>query len=408
MGGDMGSPSGEDLAGRTVVYGITGGIAAYKAPSVIRGLKGLGIDVHAVMTESAGHFVTPLTLQTLTGNAVYTELFPVIPPDAHEVEHIALADRADLILIAPATANFMAKMAGGIADDLLSCVVLATHAPILLCPSMNVNMYNHPATVQNIDTLKKRGIHILEPATGELACGWEGAGRLPEPERIVAEVKKLLYQKDLSGIKVVITCGPTCQDIDPVRFITNRSTGKMGAALVEAACLRGAQVKVISGPVDIEYSPWAQVIVVRSAEQMLDSVKENLKDADILIMAAAVADYTPARYRESKIKKGDKLSSIELKPTPDILSTIKPMKNDAFFVGFAAETENLTGSARSKLSSKGLDMIVANRVGEEGSGFGSDTNSGVILTPEGVLDNFEQLEKEVLAHKILDFIRERV
>lgn len=404
----MGSTSGEDLAGRTVVYGITGGIAAYKAPLVVRGLKASGMDVHAVMTEAASYFVTPLSLQTVSGRAVCTELFPVIPPNAHEVEHIALADRADLVLIAPATADFIAKMAGGIADDLLSCIVLATKAPILVCPSMNVNMYSHPATRKNIEILKERGVHILEPAAGELACGWEGVGRLPEPDRIVAEAKKHLYQKDLSGISLVVTCGPTCEDIDPVRFITNRSTGRMGAALVEAACMRGAATKVISGPVAMDYAPWAHVVMVRSAEQMLSAVKENLDEADVLIMAAAVADYTPAGYRESKIKKGDKLASIELKPTHDILSTIKELKNDKFFVGFAAETENLNESARNKLITKGLDMIVANRVGEAGSGFGSDTNSGLIIVPGGTLDTFECLEKEALAHKILDFIRERV
>ncbi len=404
----MGSTSGEDLAGKTVVYGITGGIAAYKAPLVVRGLKALGIDVYAVMTEASSHFVTPLSLQTVSGRAVCTELFPLISPDAHQVEHIALADRADLLMIAPATANFIAKLANGIADDLLSCIALATRAPVLVCPSMNVNMYNHPATRKNIELLKERGVHILEPAAGELACGWEGVGRLPEPERIVTEAKKHLYQKDLSGISLVVTCGPTSEDIDPVRFITNRSTGRMGAALVEAACVRGASTKVISGPVALEYAPWAQVLMVRSAEQMLAAVTESLKDADVLIMAAAVADYTPAQYRESKIKKGDKLAAIELKSTHDILSTIKPLKKDKFFVGFAAETENLSESARNKLITKGLDMIVANRVGEPGSGFGSDTNSGVIIVPDGTLDTFERLGKETLAHKILDFIRERV
>jgi len=404
----MGGATGEDLAGRTVVYGITGGIAAYKAPMVVRGLKALGVDVHTVMTEAATHFVTPLTLQTVSGRAVCTELFSGLSPDAHEVEHIALADRADLLLIAPATADFMAKMALGLADDLLSCVALATKAPILVCPSMNVNMYNHPATRKNIEVLKERGVHFLEPASGELACGWEGAGRLPEPPRIVAEAKRHLYQKDLAGISMVITCGPTAEDIDPVRFITNRSSGKMGAALVEAACVRGANVKVVSGPVATEYAPWAEVVMVRSAEAMLDAVTEGLKGTDVLIMAAAVADYTPASYRSSKIKKKDRLTAVELKSTADILSTIKPLKRDAFFVGFAAETENLSDSARQKLVSKGLDMIVANRVGEAGSGFASDTNSGLILVGPGVLDTFEHLEKEALAHKILDYIRERV
>lgn len=352
----MGGTPGEDLAGKQVVYGITGGIAAYKAPLIVRGLKSLGIDVRVVMTDAAQYFVTPTTLQTLSGRPVYTELFPETPPGSFEVEHIALADRADLLLIAPATADFIAKMARGIADDLLSCIVLATKAPVLVCPSMNVNMYLHPATRENLDILQKRGVSILEPASGELACGWEGTGRLPEPERIVAESKKILYQKDLAGISMLVTCGPTCEDIDPVRFITNRSTGKMGAALVEAAGLRGARIKVISGPVNREYAPWADVIMVRSAEQMLDAVKDNLSAADVLVMAAAVADYVPETYRTSKIKKGDKLTSLALKSSPDILSTIRPMKGDKFFVGFAAETNNLSDSARKKLVSKGLDL----------------------------------------------------
>ncbi len=404
----MGNTAGEDLRRKRVVYGITGGIAAYKAPLIVRGLTGAGIEVHAVMTEAARQFVTPLTIQTLTGRPVHTDMFPEVLPNPYEVEHIALADRADLFLIAPATANCIAKLSHGIADDLLSCTVLAGKAPVLICPSMNVNMLSNKATQDNLDTLRSRGFNILEPAVGELACGWEGAGRLPEPERIVAEVEKLLFQQDLVGLSILITCGPTCEDIDPVRFITNRSTGKMGGALVEAACMRGARVKVISGEVPIEYAPWAEVLMVRSARQMLAAVQDNLKHSDVLIMAAAVADYVPETYRDSKIKKGDRLSSIPLKSSADILSEIKPMKEERFFVGFAAETENLADSAKDKMVRKGLDMIVANRIGETGSGFASDTNSGIILTPEGVIDDFEQVDKSSLAHKILDFIRERV
>ena len=404
----MGNTTGEDLGLKTILFGVTGGIAAYKAPLIARGLICSGFEVHAVVTENARHFVTPLTLQTITGRPVHADMFPAVSPDAHEVEHIALADRADLMLIAPATANCIAKLAHGIADDLLTCIALATTAPLLICPSMNVNMLSHKATQDNLETLRGRGVYVLEPAVGELACGWEGAGRLPEPERIVAEVKKLLFPKDLEGISLVVTCGPTCEDIDPVRFISNRSTGKMGSALTEAACLRGAEVKVISGPVNVDYAPWAHVVQVRSATEMLHAVQDNLKDLDVLIMAAAVADYVPSAYREAKIKKGDKLHSLDLTSSPDILSTIRPDKGEKFFVGFAAETDNLTDFAKEKMIKKGLDMIVANRVGQAGSGFASDTNSGVILSPEGILDDFEQVEKDELAHKILDFLRERL
>ncbi|HVN72849.1 MAG TPA: bifunctional phosphopantothenoylcysteine decarboxylase/phosphopantothenate--cysteine ligase CoaBC [Desulfomonilia bacterium] len=404
----MGGSAGEDIEDKTVVFGITGGIAAYKTPLIVRGLKQIGLDVHAVMSQAATHFVTPLVIQTLTGRPVHTEMFPMTLSGAHEIDHIALADRADLFLIAPATANFIAKLAHGISDDLLTCTVLATKAPVIVCPSMNVNMLQNRATQDNIDILKTRGIHVLEPTTGELACGWEGAGRLPEPDRIIEEVKMLLAQHDLAGINILITSGPTCEDIDPVRFITNRSTGKMGAAIVEASCIRGAKVKVISGPVSVEYAPWATIINVRSAQEMLSAVKENLTNADILIMAAAVADYTPYTYSKSKIKKGEKTAHIELVSTLDILATIRTLKESKIFVGFAAETENLKSYAQDKMVRKGLDMIVANRVGEANTGFASDTNSGVILSPEGVIYDFEHMGKEVLAHKILDLVKERL
>jgi len=404
----MGGTAGEDLEGKTVVFGITGGIAAYKAPLLVRGLKKIGLDVHAVLTEAAHHFVTPMVLQTLTGRPVHTEMFPGPSHQAYDIDHIALADRADLFLVAPATANFIAKLAQGIADDLLSCTVLATGAPVLICPSMNVNMLQNRATQENLDRVRARGIHVLDRVSGELACGWEGSGRLPEPERIVAEVKMLLSEHDLAGINILITSGPTCEDIDPVRFITNRSTGKMGAALVEAACIRGARVKVVSGPVMTGYAPWATILDVRSAHDMLSSVKENLPETDVLIMAAAVADYTPHTYSKSKIKKGEKTAHIELTSTPDILATIRTLKESKIFVGFAAETDNLKSYAQDKMVRKGLDIIVANRVGETSTGFASDTNSGVILSPEGVIYDFEHMEKDVLAHKILDLVKERL
>ncbi|MGC9325133.1 MAG: bifunctional phosphopantothenoylcysteine decarboxylase/phosphopantothenate--cysteine ligase CoaBC [Desulfomonilia bacterium] len=404
----MGGTSGEDLEGKTVVFGITGGIAAYKAPLIVRELKAIGLDVQVVMTEASLHFVTEMTLQTLSGKPVYWKMFGNLPAQDYEIEHIALADQADLFLIAPATANFIAKLAGGIADDLLSCTCLATRAPILVCPSMNVNMLSNRATQENVDSLKRRGIQVLEPDSGELACGWEGAGRLPDPERIVAEVKKLITKNDLTGINVLVTCGPTCEDIDPVRYITNRSTGKMGKAVVEAACLRGARVRVISGPVALSYAPWAEIIQVRSASEMLEAVQDHLQGTDVLIMAAAVADYVPRVYSSTKIKKGSKSTTLELSFSPDILATILPQKESKVFVGFAAETENIRNYAQEKMRKKGLDMIVANRVGVSGSGFGSETNSGVILSPEGVLYDFEHMSKDTLAHKLLDFVKEKL
>jgi phosphopantothenoylcysteine decarboxylase / phosphopantothenate---cysteine ligase len=402
----MGDAPQTPLAGRSVILCITGGIAAYKAPLIVRGLTALGAQVDCILTEAAAHFVTPLSLQSLTGRPIYSRMFPVEHQQNYEIEHISLADRADLVLVAPATANCLAKLAHGLADDLVTAAVLATKAPVLLCPSMNVNMYEHPATQANLSTLNKRGMRILEPTQGFLACGWEGKGRLPEPERITAEVCKILSPQDLAGLKVLITCGPTCEDIDPVRFISNRSTGKMGAALVEAACLRGADVTVISGPVNLTYAPWARVVSVRSASEMLAAVQDALPDMDILIMAAAVADYVPKDYRNQKIKKGQaRLTSLELSSSPDILATIKGMKDRKYFVGFAAETNDLLENALGKMKRKGLDLIVANRVGEPGSGFASDTNSGVLITSTGGHEVFEHMEKTKLAHTILDEIK---
>jgi phosphopantothenoylcysteine decarboxylase / phosphopantothenate---cysteine ligase len=401
----MGHTDKAALAGKTVVLGITGGIAAYKAPFVVRGLALSGADVDCIMTDSSLEFVAPLALQTLSKRPVYSRMFPLDHQQKYEIEHIALADRADLFLIAPATANFIAKMAGGIADDLLSSSVLATKAPVLVCPSMNVNMLENKATQDNLNILSQRGINVLEPDEGLLACGWEAKGRMPDPERIVLEARKILAPKDLQGLRLLITCGPTCEDIDPVRFISNRSTGKMGAAMAEAACLRGAEVTVISGPVNISYAPWAHVVPIRSAREMLEAVKEHIGNSDALIMAAAVADFTPKAPSTSKIKKGDRaMTSLELTPTSDILHTIGTMKEGRIFIGFAAETNDLIKNASAKMKKKSLDVIVANRVGIEGSGFASDTNTGTILMPDGEF-RFEGIQKADLSEKILDLIR---
>ncbi|MEA3221558.1 MAG: bifunctional phosphopantothenoylcysteine decarboxylase/phosphopantothenate--cysteine ligase CoaBC [Thermodesulfobacteriota bacterium] len=402
--GKMTSP----IENKKIILGITGGIAAYKAPLIARLLKLEGADVYTIMTEAAANFVTPLTMQVLTNRPVYTQMFANNPTGIPlEISHISLADLADLMVIAPATANFIAKMAHGIADDILSATVLATQAQLLVCPSMNVNMLENKATQDNISILRSRGVHILDPDSGELACGWEGKGRLPEPERIVAEVQKILSLDDFSEINILITSGPTLEDIDPIRFITNRSTGKMGAAIVEAACLRGARVKVITGPVDIQYAPWARIAEVRSAKEMLKAVQKNITKADVLIMAAAVGDYAPASYSKKKIKKGKDVT-LKLELSTDILSSIKDTKGGKIFVGFAAETDNISEYGRKKLDEKGLDLIVANIVGRQDTGFKSDTNTGIIISSSGIEERFEDMPKKMLAHKILDCIKERI
>ncbi len=393
-----------ELKGKTVVYGITGGIAAYKAPIVVRQLQAAGFEVRAVMTPAAREFVTPLVLQTLTGAPVYTDMFRLQDGGSYEIDHIALAEKADLMLVAPATADSLAKLASGMADDPVSCTALATKAPILVCPAMNTNMLENPATRENLKTLAARGVNILDPDTGELACGVNGAGRMPDPERIEQEVCRILTPQDLAGRHILITAGPTCEDLDPVRFLTNRSTGRMGAALAEAACMRGARVTVVSGPVEVEYAPWVAHVRVRSASEMLEKVRKSLPQADVLIMAAAVADYTPREVSPSKIKK-KKMDAVALESTCDILAAISADKGPRFFVGFAAETENETENAREKMRRKGLDMIVANTVGQDGTGFASATNSGAILLADGSSEPFVRVAKRDLADMILDQVR---
>lgn len=392
---------------KTVVIGVTGGIAAYKIPAVARGLIAQGIDVYTIMTKSASEFVTPSTLSALTGHPVYTDLFSGATSTGININHITLADSADLIVVAPATANTIAKLAHGIADNLLTSTILAATSPILVCPSMNVNMYTNKVTQNNISVLKSYGMHVLEPGEGELACGWEGKGRLPEPERIVLEVKRILSKQDLAGINILITSGPTMEDIDPVRFITNRSSGKMGHAITEAACLRGANVKVITGPVNLDYAPWAKVIKVRSAKDMFNAVKEHLEWADVLIMAAAVADFVPSVYRKQKIKKlKSGMYKLELRSSIDILANIKDKKGKRVFVGFAAETNSVEKNAVEKLKAKALDLIIANKVGSKGTGFASDTNTGSIISQTGTVQRFNLMPKHVLAGRILDMVVE--
>lgn len=394
----------QNFSGRTVVYGITGGIAAYKAPLVIRLLKKAGCAVVPIVTAAAREFVTPLTLQTVAEGPVYGEMFTPLTPGAHNVEHVALAQQADLLLIAPLTANTLAKLAAGQADNLLTCTYLATVAPVLLCPAMNTAMWQHAATQANLELLKQRGALVLEPASGMLACGVEGQGRMPEPEEIVFAAFQALSKQDLKSKRILITCGPTAEDLDPVRFITNRSTGLMGACLAEAATLRGATVTVISGPVALDYAPGVNVVKVRSAAEMLAAVESHLDSNDVLIMAAAVADYTPAQCSAHKIKKGA-MASLELDRTADVLATIKPLKGSKTYVGFAAETQDELANAQAKLERKGLDLIVANTVGQPGTGFAASTNSGAILAPSREPEHFMAMPKTELAELILDRIK---
>ncbi len=389
------------LKGKKVVLGVTAGIAAYKAAEFVRLLVKEEVDVHVVMTQNAQKFIAPLTFQTLSGNPVITDPFALLE-DA-EIGHIALADLAELVVILPATANIIGKIANGIADDFLSTMVMATRAPVLFVPSMNVNMWENKALQKNIETLLERGHHLLEPGEGELACHWYGKGRLPELAEVIEKMEDLLSPKDLKGEQILITAGPTQESIDPVRFITNHSSGKMGYALAQMARRRGAGVILISGPVllplprrDIQFIP------VRSAEEMKKAVFVNLEGSSVVIMAAAVSDYRPKVVSERKIKKADSDTSLALERTDDILERLGKKKGSRILVGFAAETEDLIANAQKKLKEKDLDLIVANDVTKPGAGFGSDTNQVKILYPSGEVQDLPIMSKGEVSQFILD------
>ena len=388
------------LKGKKIVLGITGGIAAYKAAELVRELVKAEAEVHVVMTKSAQAFITPLTLQTLSGNPVATELFSLIGES--EIGHISLADGADILVIAPATANVIGKIAGGIADDMLTTIVMATKAPILLAPAMNVNMWQNPICQENFQKLCSRGYHFIGPESGELACGWEGKGRLAEVADIVEEIRDILSPKDFTRTKVLVTAGPTEEAIDPVRFITNRSSGKMGFALARAARRRGADVLLISGPTTLSVPPRVKHIAVRSAGQMRETVMENVEHASILLMAAAVSDYRPKDMSLKKIKKTGVETTLELERNPDILMEVGKQKGRRIIVGFAAETDNLLKNARGKLAEKNLDLIVANDVTLEGAGFQVDTNIVKFIDRAGKVEELPLMSKEELADRILD------
>ena len=389
------------LKGKRVILGVTAGIAAYKAAEFVRLLVKEEADVHVVMTQNAQKFIAPLTFQTLSGNPVITDPFALLE-DA-EIGHIALADLAELVVILPATADIIGKIANGIADDFLSTMVMATRAPVLFVPSMNVNMWENKALQRNIETLLELGYHLLEPGEGELACHWYGKGRLPELTEVIEKMEDLFSPKDLRGEQILITGGPTQEAIDPVRFMTNRSSGKMGYALAQMARRRGAEVILISGPVplplprrDIKFVP------VRSAEEMEKAVFANLKGSSVVIMAAAVSDYRPKAISERKIKKGDSDTSLALERTDDILRKLGKRKGNRILVGFAAETEDLIANAQKKLKGKNLDLIVANDVTKPGAGFASDTNQVKILYPSGKVKDHPLMSKAEVSRFILD------
>jgi phosphopantothenoylcysteine decarboxylase/phosphopantothenate--cysteine ligase len=388
------------LKGKKIILGVTGGIAAYKAAELVRELVRAGAKVHVVMTQSAQAFVTPLTFQTLSGNPAITGLFNLI--EESEIGHISLADRAEVLVIAPATANIIGKIAAGIADDMLTTIVMATKAPVLLAPAMNVHMWENAICQENIQKLRSRGYHFIDPESGELACGYEGTGRLAEVSAIVEEIRTILSPKDLAQETVLITAGPTEEPIDPVRFITNRSSGKMGFALARIARRRGAEVILISGPTALPAPPNIKFISVHSAAQMREAVLANLENASILLMAAAVSDYRPRKISPGKIKKSEMDMMLVLERNPDILSEAGKRKDHRILVGFAAETENLLQNAQSKLIEKNLDLIVANDVTLPGAGFKVDTNIVKFLDRSGKVEELPLMTKEELAERILD------
>lgn len=390
------------LTGKTVVLGVTGGIAAYKMPNVARMLKKMHCNVHVIMTQNATNFITATTFETLTGNKCLIDTFD--RNFEFSVEHVAIAKQADLVLIAPATANVIGKIAGGIADDMLTTTVMACICKILIAPAMNHNMYHNSIVQENIEKLKRHGYEIIDPVCGMLANGDTGDGKLPSEETLVSYVvRELAHEKDLHGKKVLVTAGPTQEAIDPVRYITNHSTGKMGYALAEAAMLRGAEVTLISGPTAIEPPVFVNVIPIISAQEMFEKVATNATENDIIIKAAAVADYRPKEVCDEKIKKSDHDTEIELERTTDILAYLGKNKGKTFLCGFSMETENMLENSRRKLDKKNLDMIVANNLKDKGAGFGVDTNLITIITRDRELQ-LELMSKQDAANCILDEI----
>lgn len=392
-----------NLRGKTVLLGVTGSIAAYKMANVASALVKKGADVHVIMTKNATNFINPITFETLTNHKCLVDTFD--RNFEFNVEHVSIAKAADVALIAPATANVIGKIACGIADDMLTTTIMACTCPILVSPAMNTNMYNNKIFRDNMSRLEEYGYRIIEPDTGRLACGDVGAGKLPSEDILIEAIEKVLVPvQDLAGKKVLVTAGPTVEPIDPVRYITNHSSGKMGYAIANAAARRGADVTLVSGPVRVKADATVNVVNIISAADMFNAVKERMDEQDIIIKAAAVADYTPVDTADHKLKKSDDDMSIRLKRTEDILKYIGEHKGNGQIVcGFSMETENLIENSKTKLAKKNADMIVANNLNVEGAGFGVDTNVVTLITKDNVKE-LEKMTKEQVAEAILDHI----
>lgn len=393
------------LNGKTVVLGVSGGIAVYKACDLVSKLKKLGLNIHVIMTKGATEFVTPLTFQSLSQNYVVSDMFA--EPRTWDVEHISLAKKADLFLIVPATANVIGKIANGISDDMLTTTVMATKAPVLIAPAMNTIMYENPIVQKNIKFLESYGYEFVEPGSGRLACGDIGAGKLADVDDIVERVKNILsIEQDLKGKKIAITAGPTVERIDPVRFLSNRSTGKMGYSIAAEAVRRGAEVTLISGPTNLKMpSGLKKVVNIESADDLYNAVVDNLDDNEVIIQSAAVADYKPSQYSDKKIKKNSDDLVINLGRNKDVAYEIGKNKKDKILVAFAAETNDLIDNAKGKIEKKNLDFIVANDLTLEGAGFKADTNIVKIIDKNGEIKEYPKMKKEEVANVILDKVK---
>ena len=394
------------LKGKTVVLGVTGGIAAYKVASLASMLVKQHADVQVIMTENATNFITPTTFETLTGNKCLVDTFD--RNFQFQVEHVALAKRADIFMIAPATANVIAKVAHGLADDMLTTTFLACKKPKYIVPAMNTQMYENPITQDNLDICRRYGMHVVEPASGYLACGDTGAGKMPEPELLMEYImQELAFEKDMAGKKVLVTAGPTREAIDPVRYITNHSTGKMGYAIAQAAARRGAEVILVSGPVNLKAPLGVKLVPVTSAGEMFQAVTEASSSQDVIIKAAAVADYRPKYVGTEKTKKKDGDMNLEMERTDDILAWLgNHRQTGQVLCGFSMETENMLENSQAKLEKKHVDMIVANNLKTAGAGFGTDTNVVTIITKEGA-EELAMMTKEQVAHQLLNRIMDR-